>query len=54
MKMQGYGSRLSATSYVIITSEWNLTMLVLNEMHGNGNKMRLDWDEYSLDIFEAI
>ena len=55
--MYGYESRLSATSYDIIINEWNCPTLVLSEMHGNdkyGNKTRLSWNEYSLELYEAV
>ena len=51
--MHGYGSHLSVTRYDIITSKWNCVILVLNEMHGIGNKMHLGKNEYSLEVFEA-
>ena len=56
IKMYGYESHLSATSYDI-SSKWNCTTLVLKEcivMDKYGNKMHLGWNKYNLEVFEAV
>ena len=54
VKMYHFGSHLSTTSYDVITSEWNCTTLGLIEMHGNGLKIHIDWNEYSLEVPDAV
>ena len=55
--MQSYGSCLSATSYNMITSEWNRTALGFIEcmvMDKYDNKANVGWNEYNLEVFKAV
>ena len=57
-KMHGYGNHLSATSYDIITvneialHSWDWLKCMVTDKYGS--KMHLGWNEYSLEVFDAV